>query len=284
MPGLSRARGDGGALSTLEERSRSNRFLAERIARLPEEVRPFFEDVRAYVHAEAVEYARTEPRPRSARDFKDFVARFLDRIDAPVDLAQRAVTTLGYRWPLPLGERQTMTVTTAVSAGTAGYGQTLAFGSALTATVGALTVGVVGELIELYALASARTRAYRFAGRYPGEKVIADDLAQVMGSKRLLAAGTRRHVGDELVTALFDSFERAVAHSIAVPLVGPARAGYLSLRSLKRVYDTPLAELADDEPTHPPSDSRVALPRFNDMLEQLRRSPGSPPELGWTPA
>jgi len=283
MPGLSRSRGEGGALSTLDERNRSNRFLAERIARLPEEVRPFFEDVRRYVHAEAVEYVRSAQRPRSPREFKDYVARFLARIDGPVDLAQRAVITLGYRWPLRLSERRTMTVTTAVSAGTAGYGQTLAFGSALTATVGALTVGVVGELLELYALASARTNAYRFAGRYPGEKVIADDLAQITGSKRLLAAGTRRHIGDELVTALLDGFEHAVAHSIAVPLVGPARAGYVSFRTLRLVYATPLAELANDEPSQPPSDARSMLPRFDELLEHLRRSPGSRPELGWSP-
>ena len=279
-----RKEGRGEALATKDDPTTPERRLADRIARLPDNVRPFVEDFRQFVHDEAVEFVKTGQRPRRPREFKDFIGRFLATIEIPVDVAQRAVITLGYRWPAPLKERGMKTATTALSAGTAGYGQTLAYGSALTATVGALTVGIVGEILELYALTSARTSAYRWAGLYPGEKVIADDIAQIVESKRPLVTGTERHVGDELVTALLDRFAPAVVDSVAVPVLGPARAGYRSLRTLNRLYGTPLTQPAEGASYSPPSEPLAMIPTFGDLLARMKQHPQGPPELGWAPA
>ena len=273
-----------GTPATRSDAPAADRHLAERLARLPDNVRPFFEEFRDYVHEEAIDYVKTGNRPRTPRDFKDFIARFLDRIDVPIDAAQRAVITLGYRWPAPLKEAGMKAATTTISAGTAGYGQTIAYGSAMTATVGALTIGVVGEIIELYSFASARTAAYRWAGLYPGEKVVADDLAQILGSKKALVTGTERHVGDEFVTALLDRFAPAVVDSVAVPILGPARAGYRSFRTLKRVYDTPLTKPAEGENYGQPTEAPSMIPAFGELLARLKRDPKLPPELGWSPA
>src|SRR5690348_14695485 len=114
MAGVDDSRGD--ALVTTDGAAAPERRLSERIARLPENVRPFFEDFRQFVHAEAVEFVKTGQRPRRPREFKDFIGRFLATIEVPVDVAQRAVITLGYRWPAPLKERGMKTATTAVSA------------------------------------------------------------------------------------------------------------------------------------------------------------------------
>jgi hypothetical protein len=286
MAGIGRRRKNSrsGTLATRSDATSPDGHLTERLARLPDNVRPFFEEFRDYVHEEAVGYVNGGQRPRTPSDFKDFIARFLERIEIPIDAAQRAVITLGYRWPAPLKESGMKVTTTAISAGTAGYGQTIAYGSVMTATVGALTVGVVGEIVELYAFASARTAAYRWAGLYPGEKVVADDLAQILGSKKALVVGTERHVGDELVTALLDRFAPSVVDSVAVPVLGPARAGYRSFKSLRRVYDTPLTKPAEGESYRQPTEAPSMIPTFGELLARLKRNSTLPSELGWSPS
>jgi hypothetical protein len=259
------------------------RGLSERMSRLPENFQPFLDEFRAHISEEAKEYVRITPRPRTPRQFKLFVAGFLRRIAVPLDLVQRVIIAAAYRWPLPHAERVTQTATGIVSAGTAGYGQTIAYGSALTATAGALTVGIVGEMLELYAVASARTSAYQWAGLYPGEAVIANDLEQIMGSKQLLAAGTRRHVGDEYLTALLDILDHAVINSVAVPLVGPVRGGYRSFRNVGLAFDTPLTSVAGDQNHAPPDRAPSILPTFRELLERFEARRELPPNLGWTP-
>ena len=260
------------------------RALSERIARLPDNVQPFLDDFRDHIGEEAKAYVASTPRPKTPGQFKAFVAGFLARITVPLDLVQHVVIAAAYRWPLRHAESVTKTATGLVSAGTAGYGQTIAYGSALTATAGALTVGVVGEIIELYAVASARTSAYQWAGIYPGEEVIAGDLEQILGSKHMLAAGTRRHVGDEYVTALLDLVEHAVIENVAVPLVGPVRGGYRSFRNVGLAYDTPLTRTAGDENKSPPSRTPAIVPAFRELLPRFAERRQLPPELGWTRA
>jgi len=260
------------------------RTVSDRIARLPENVQPFVNDFRDYIGEEARAYMASTPRPKTPRQFKAFVAGFLARIAVPLDLVQHVVIAAAYRWPLPHAENVTKAATGLVSAGTAGYGQTIAYGSALTATAGALTVGVVGEIVELYAVASARTAAYQWAGIYPGEAVIAGDLEQILGSKHMLAAGTRRHVGDEYVTALLDLIEHAVIDNVAVPVVGPLRGGYRSYRNVGLAFDTPLTRSVGDEQRPPPSRTPAAVPAFRELLAQFRERRALPAGLGWTPA
>jgi len=168
--------------------------------------------------------------------------------------------------------------------GRAGYGQTIAYGSALTATAGALTVGVIGEIVELYAVASAPTAAYQWAGLYPGEDVIAGDLEQILGSKHMLAAGTRRHVGDEYITALLDLLEHAVIENVAVPLVGPVRGGYRSFPNVGLAVHTPLPPTPGDENPPPPSRTAAVVPAFRELLARFEERRQLPPELGWQPA
>jgi hypothetical protein len=248
--------------------------LAQRMSRVPANVQPFLDDFTAYVASEARDYVKSTPRPRSPAQFRVFVTGFLARIAAPLEMVQQVVIAAAYRWPASAAERITKAATGAASAATAGYGQTIAYGSALTATAGALTVGVVGEMIELYAVASARTNAYRWAGLYPGEQVIASDLEQILQSKHLLAAGTRRHVGDQYLTALLDVIEREMVDSIVVPLVGPARAAYRSVRNVGLAFDTPLTRLTDAA-NEPPPRADVSL-HFRELLarfEGARRLP-----------
>jgi hypothetical protein len=258
------------------ERADGN-WLVQRTSRVPANVQPFLDDFMAYVATEARDYVQSTPRPRSPAQFREFVTAFLARIAVPLEMVQQVIIAAAYRWPAGSAERVTKAATGAASAATAGYGQTIAYGSALTATAGALTVGVVGEMIELYAVASARTTAYRWAGLYPGEQVIAADLEQILRSKHLLAAGTRRHVGDEYLTALLDLIEREMVDSIVVPLVGPARAAYRSVRNVGLAFDTPLTRLADDAPNVPPSRADVVL-RFRELLDRFegprRLAPG----------
>jgi hypothetical protein len=258
------------------------RGLSARIARLPENVQPFLNDFRNHIGDEAKAYVASTPRPKTPRQFKAFVAGFLARITVPLDLVQHVVIAAAYRWPLPHAEGATKTATGLVSAGTAGYGQTIAYGSALTATAGALTVGVVGEIVELYAMASARTSAYQWAGLYPGEAVIAGDLEQILGSRHMLAAGTRRHVGDEYITALLDLVEHAVIENVAVPVVGPLRGGYRSYRNVGLAFDTPLSRTVGDENNPPPSRTPAVVPAFRALLAQFRERRQLPAGLGWT--
>ena len=247
-------------------------------------MQPFVDEFRAHIAEEAKAYVASTARPKTAGQFKAFVAGFLARITVPLDLVQRVVISAAYRWPLPHAEGVTKTATGLVSAGTAGYGQTIAYGSALTATAGALTVGVVGEIVELYAVASARTSAYQWAGLYPGEATIASDLEQILGSKHLLAAGTRRHMGDEYMTALLDLVEHAVIDNVTVPLIGPLRGGYRSFRNVGLAFDTPLTRFAGDESNTPPSRTKTAgIPPFREMLAKFEERRQLPPGLGWTP-
>lgn len=280
IPRLPNRRSSRSDVATVEERAGS-RNLSERISRLPENVQPFLDDFRAHIGEEAKAYVASTPRPRTPAQFKEFVAGFLARIAVPLDLVQRVVIAAAYRWPLPHAQNVTKAATGIVSAGTAGYGQTIAYGSALTATAGALTVGVVGEIAELYAVASARTSAYRWAGLYPGDEVIAGDLEQILGTKHMLAAGTTRHLGDEYMTALLDLLEHAVIDSVAVPLIGPLRGGYRSYRNVALAFDTPLTRLAPDE-QHRPPDKTTAMPRFRELLAIFEGSRALPPGLGWT--
>jgi len=250
---------------------------------MPANVQPFLDDFLTYVATEAKQYVESTPRPKSPAQFRAFVAAFLARIAVPLDMVQQVIIAAAYRWPAPSAQRVTQTATGVASAATAGYGQSIAYGSAFTATAGALTMGVVGEMIELYATASARTTAYRWAALYPGEQVIAADLEQILRSKHLLAAGTRRHVGDEYLTALLDLLERAMIESVVVPLIGPARAAHRSFRNVGRAFDTPLTLLGGDvghaSPTRP-----AVLPRFGDLLQRFEASRRLPPELGATRA
>jgi hypothetical protein len=279
--GLPSRRGNHSPAVRSAERS-ATRSLSDRIARLPENVQPFLDDFREHIGEEAKAYVASTPRPKTPGQFKAFVAGFLARIAVPLDLVQHVVIAAAYRWPLPHAEGATKTATALVSAGTAGYGQTIAYGSALTATAGALTVGVVGEIVELYAVASARTAAYQWAGLYPGEEVIAGDLEQILGSKHMLAAGTRRHVGDEYVTALLDLLERSVIENVAVPLVGPLRGGYRSFRNVGLAFDTPLTRFAGDENNTPPSRTAAVVPAFRELLARFGGQRTLPPELGWS--
>jgi hypothetical protein len=260
------------------------RSVSDRIARLPDHIQPFVNDFRDHIGEEAKAYVASTPRPKTPGQFKAFVAGFLTRIAVPLDLVQHVVIAAAYRWPLPHAENVTKTATGLVSAGTAAYGQTIAYGSALTATAGALTVGVVGEIVELYAVASARTAAYQWAGVYPGEAVIAGDLEQILGSKHMLAAGTRRHVGDEYVTALLDLLEHAVIENVAVPIVGPVRGGYRSFRNVGLAFDTPLTRTVGDENNPPPSRTPAFVPAFREALERFRDRNALPAGLDWSPA
>jgi len=253
----------------------------QRMARVPANVQPFLDDFMTHVAAEARDFVQSTPRPRSPAQFRAFVTAFLARIAVPLDMVQQVLIAAAYRWPAASAERVTKAATGVASAATAGYGQTIAYGSALTATAGALTVGVVGEMIELYAVASARTTAYRWAGLYPGEEVIASDLEQILQSKHLLAAGTRRHVGDEYLTALLDFIEREMVDSIVVPVVGPARAAYRSVRNVGLAFDTPLTRLPADSANVPPPRADVAL-RFRELLARFEGTRELPP--GFAPS
>jgi hypothetical protein len=248
------------------------------MSRVPANVQPFLNDFMAHVADEAREYVKSTPRPRSPGQFREFVNAFLARIALPLDLAQQVIIAAAYRWPATTAERVTKAATGVVSAATAGYGQSIAYGSALTATAGALTVGVVGEMIELYATASARTNAYRWAGLYPGEPIITSDLEQILGSKHFLASGTRRHVGDEYVTALLDLLEHAMVDSIVVPFIGPARGAYRSVRNVGLAFDTPLTLLAGDA-RRAPSSSPDTLPPFRELLARFESTRRLPPGL-----
>ena len=105
----------------------------------------------------------------------------------------------------------------------------------------------------------------------------------MIGSKHLLAAGTRRHVGDEYLTALLDLLEHAVIDSIVVPLIGPIRGGYRSYRNVGLAFDTPLTRIAPSE-NHAPPTGLSELPPFRELLAQFERFRQLPPSLGWTPA
>jgi hypothetical protein len=251
--------------------------LVQRMARVPANVQPFLDDFMVYVADEARDYVKSTPRPRSPAQFRAFVTAFLARIAVPLDMVQQVIIAAAYRWPASAPQRVTQAATGAASAATAGYGQSIAYGSALTATAGALTVGVVGEMIELYAIASARTTAYRWAGRHPGEAVIASDLEQILGAKHFLASGTRQHVGDEYLTALLDTLERAMVDSIVVPLLGPARAAYRSVRNVGLAFDTPLTR--GDEGVRSSAESAGDLPSFRELLDRFAGRRGLPPGL-----
>jgi hypothetical protein len=253
-------------------------WLVQRMSRVPANVQPFLSDFMAYVADEAREYVKSTPRPRSPAQFRAFVTAFMTRLAVPIDMVQQVIIAAAYRWPAAAPQRVTQAATGAASAATAGYGQSIAYGSALTSTAGALTVGVVGEMIELYAIASARTTAYRWAGRYPGEAVIASDLEQILGSKHFLASGTRQHVGDEYLTALFDVLERAMVESIVVPIIGPARAAYRSARSVGLAFDTPLTR-ARDEAGRAPNARPEPIPPFRELFERFERVRRLPPGL-----
>jgi hypothetical protein len=280
MAGTDRARQDTGHLDVATRRSRPERHLELRIARLPEAVRPFFEDFHDFVRNEARDYAAENRGRRRPRDFRAFIRRFLELFRDPLDATQLAVITLGYRAPAPLGERAMKTTAVAISAGATGYGQTLTYGSAFSATAGALAVGVVTEMIELYELASARTLAYQWAGLYPGVKVIADDLAQI-SSKDALKVGTLRHVGDELVGELLDRFGEALADTILVPLIGPVHAGYGAWRGLNRAYGLALTKPGEGEDYRREPEADFSAPRFGDVLAWAATSRRNRNQLGW---
>jgi hypothetical protein len=277
-----RSRTDGGQLDAATRRSRQERHLELRIARLPDAVRPFFEDLHEFIRDEAKDYAKANRARRRPRDFRSFIRRFLELFRDPLDAIQLAVIALGYRVPAPLSERAMKTTAVALSAGATGYGQTLTYGSAFSATAGALTVGVITEMIELYELASARTLAYRWAGLYPGVKVIADDLAQI-ASKDALKTGTLRHVGDEWVGELLGRFGDAVADTMLVPLIGPLHAGYGAWRGLNRAYGVALTKPAEGEDYRRAPESEFSVPTFGDVLAWITTSGRTRNELGWPP-
>jgi hypothetical protein len=66
--------------------------------------------------------------------------------------------------------------------------------------------------------------------------------------------------------------------SIVVPLVGPARAAYRSVRNVGLAFDTPLTRLADDAAHGPPPRGDVSL-HFRELLARFEGARRLPP--GW---
>jgi hypothetical protein len=260
------------------------RMFAERVAHLPEPVQPLFRSLRDYIREQAEEYVRSTPQPHTPLQMKAFLIGFLKQLEFPLEFAQRLMVAAAYRWPLPDNEFRTKAGIAASSAGAAGAGQASAYGSWFNAMVVSLCLGVAGEMIEFYALASARTTTYLRAGIRPGEKVIADDLAQILKSKRMLVRGTTRHVGDEGFSMFLEWVEREISGSILIPVVGPVRSGYRSWNNLSRVYHTPLSDAPSERASAEPEPPDFVMPTFAELFARYQRTRGGPLQLGPGPS
>jgi hypothetical protein len=220
---------------------------ALRAARMPPEVRATFRYVWDGVIADVYDELRGESRTAHLR--RATVKRILERVGVRLQQSQVALIVAGVHYPFP-GNRSGVATAGLTSAGLAGTEGIIAYTSAGTAAAGAVGAAIMGELLEVYLAASARTHQYERFGRSPSAERIVEDLAEVYGAEG--RAGRRTSV-ESVQWALRQLARRTLPRTgtrffrALVPGVGMAVSGAFSVRDVRRVLAVPVAPVDVEE-------------------------------------
>lgn len=207
--------------------------------------------------------------PRRTLFDRERMAEVLGRVADTAQQGERALIVAAVHHPLPgAASWKQATVAGLGAAGSATVAGVVAVGSAGTGAAVAVAAAVVGELLETYVAASARTHQYRQARRAPDPALVASDLAEALGEPGLadrrvdreLTARALAFLARTLVPRASGRFARAL-----VPVAGAVAAGGMASRDVLRVTGLPL---------RPPNESEVAR-----MADELRTEP-PPPDVG----
>jgi hypothetical protein len=249
---------------------------ALRAAKLPPEVRATFRYVWNGVIADIYDELRGESRTGHLK--RSTVSRILERVGLRLQQSQVALIVAGVYYPFP-GQRSGVTTAGLSSAGLAGAEEVIAYSSAGTAAAGAVGAAVMGELLEVYLAASARTRQYRDYGRSPSPERIVEDLAEVYGASgragrrtkiesvqwalRRLAAQTLPRTGSRFFKAL-------------IPGVGIVVSGAFSVRDMRRVLAVPIAPVDVEEAERLRDQALGDEPSYEESVQRLLELFGGP--------
>lgn len=240
-----------------------------------------FREMRDAIEDEAQEFFRATGGSGGGWFGANLLKAFLQRIGPVLEAAQLYIVAGAYRHPMP-GRDLTKKVTTASSSVVSGYAAELH----LVSPPAAVALTVMAELIEFYAAASVRADAYARAGRDPGPSRVAEDLADVLGTRVPMARGEGRHVAQEALTVLVNWIGNQVVRDFfwhVVLVVGPIVEGVSSWRVIARVQAAPLPVRTDEERAGGPrGDIWGSLPSFERVLKHYRSGLELPRELGWS--
>jgi hypothetical protein len=242
---------------------------------VPDWIRPAFSDFRDYVHDRATDYQKTNPRPRP-QALRRYLAGFFRAISDPLDLAQQGSIAAGYYLPLP--DRVNRWTAGLPSAGSVIVGEGIVWGSAFTATAGGLTVAIVSETLDVYAIASARTQRYRWAQLAPGPAVVRSDVTAILDATgQRFAKGTLGQLG---LGTLATHVASRVVSDLAVPVYGAYQGGRSTRAALRRAFEEPLSAVPEQGAPPEPDLSGSPPASFFDWFQREGVQDGLAPRPG----
>lgn len=248
-----------------------------RKADLPAETREIVAGLWDSVVADVWDQIAGAPR-RSLLD-RDRITEILAAVADTAQQGERALIVAAVHHPLP--GSATWKQATAASLGAAGSAAVsglAVLGTAGTGAAVALTAAVVGEVLETYVAASARTHQYRHARRAPDPALVAADLAEALGEPGLndrrvdreLLARSLAYLARTLVPRTASRFSRGL-----IPVAGAVAAGGMAGRDVVRVTNLPLRSPNEDELNRMASE--IHDRPVGDMDEDLARFTALPP-------
>ena len=184
----------------------------------------------------------------------------------------------GYYLPLP--DKTTWLTAGTGSLVSAAAGETLVWGSAFTATAGGMAIATVSEMLDVYAIASARTQRYRWAQLAPGPEVVRSDLVAILDATgQGFASGTLSQLGLEALGELATHAAAGMIDDLAVPAYGALRGGWRTRAALKQARERTLSPTPEDGP---PPEPQLDAPPPSSFYDWFRRE-GQPGDLRLLP-
>lgn len=252
--------------------------LQRRIDAVPDWIRPAFSEFRNDVHERAKTYQKANPRPKR-KELRLYLAGFVRTVSNPLEVALQGAVAAGYYWPLP--DEFNRWTAGFPSAASAIVGETVVWGSAFTSTAGGLTVATVSEMLDTYAIASARTRRYRWARQEPGPAVIRADVTAILDATgHGFAMGALGQLGLENLGELAAQAAGSIIGDLAVPAYGAYVGGRRTRRALRMAFDRQLSPLPETGPPVTPDFSGPPPTSFYDWFRREANSGGMPPLPG----
>jgi hypothetical protein len=214
------------------------------------------------------------------------VARVLARIADRVLQAQRVVIFTAVHYPLPYaGERRHVAFGAASGGAAAAVEEVAAFATAGTAATIAIAAAVVGEVLESYIAASARTGQYREQHWPADPATVVLDLAEAAGYTEAVGRRATAALAHKAVDVLGQALLRRTASRFArglIPVFGVAVGAGVSGWNINRVQRLALRPPSEEALKH------VVLDYLNDpdgyAREQQRWMAPEPPQLPPPPA
>jgi hypothetical protein len=255
----------------------SAKELQRRIDAVPDWIRPAFSEFRDYVHDRAGAYQSANPRP-NPRTLRRYLGGFVKAISEPLEIAQWGAVAAGYYVPLP--DTTNWLTAGAGSAVSAFAGETLVWGSAFTAVAGGMAIATVSEMLDVYAIASARTQRYRWAQLAPGPDVIRAEVVTILDATgQSFARGTLGQLGLGGLGHLAAHAAEGIIGDLSVPAYGALRGGWRTRAALKEARVRTLSPMPENGP---PPEPDLGAPPPSSFYDWFRRE-GQPGYLRLMP-